>query len=205
MPSFNQAQSKLLGSGFLNNLGSGPEEGLQLDAAAKVLAELAAEFALNAQANLNKADRVASGDLNDSIIPLPLQIMGKTIIAEVKVLDYYKFINSGVKGTTGGAGKYSFKNSHPSKKMQEAIRKWLITEGIKIRNTKVAVNSREKRRLSFKNVDKTSSLAYAVATNIKKRGLKATKFWDDAERDLRKVIKERLSGALKIDVINSLK
>jgi hypothetical protein len=173
--------------------GSSDYERMNLEGSAKLLFDLAAEFAENAKDNLNKKDRVASGALLDSIVPMPLRVMGKTIVADVKVLDYYKYIDKGAKYTT---------------KMPPVaeIRKWILKEGIKERNNKYkAISKRESKRKTLSESSKVDQMAFGIAMSIKKKGLKKTNFWTDAMKDLNKTIDERLGKTLAIDIINTLK
>ena len=88
--SFSKAQAEAINSGFLDTLATAQGyESLSLRGTAKLLFDLAAEFAIGAQSSLNAKDKVASGALHDSIVPVPLRLAGKTVIAEVKVLEYY--------------------------------------------------------------------------------------------------------------------
>jgi hypothetical protein len=104
--SITQAQAKLLADGFLDNIG---DDELKPTESLSALIMLAGGLVDEAQRNLVKVDRVSSGDLSDSLRVLDPVQLGKTIRLDVSALRYYAYINDGVKGTRGGAGKYSFK------------------------------------------------------------------------------------------------
>lgn len=178
------------------------------------LYNIAVEFINAAVDNLNAADRVASGGLLESIRPSEIMVMGKKMTIEISVLDYYKFIDKGVKGWQSGSpsdSPYSFKapagkSGKKSSEMVTAIRKWLIKEGLKAKatskNPKNAISSREKRRQKI--TDTSTSTAIMISGIIRKRGLKKTNFWTDAEDKASKFAESELETALTISVINSL-
>jgi hypothetical protein len=127
---------------------------------------------------------------------------------EVEILKSYKFLDKGVRGTEGGSGKYSFKTKYANKKMMKAILKWLKKRSASGKTKYKAVSRNERKD---KSINKTVSaaksreqLAYAVATNIKKKGIKPTYFFTNAIKATQKETKKKFAEALKIDIINSL-
>lgn len=178
------------------------------------LYNIAVEFITAATDNLQAADRVSSGGLLESIKPSEIIVMGKKMTIEISVLDYYKFIDKGVKGWQSGSpsdSPYSFKapagkSGKKSSEMVTAIRKWLIKEGLKAKatskNPKNAISSREKRRQKI--TDTATSTAIMIAGIVRKQGLKKTNFWTDAEDKASKFAESELETALTISVINSL-
>ena len=207
--SFAQAQANLLATDFLDSIGVSPKqfggETVQLNALAKTVIKSSAEFAANAKDNLNQADRVASGSLLDSIEPKVVEL-GVNNVVDIYVNDYYKFVDKGVKGwkdRSGSGSPYAFKapggsTGAKSSKMVTAIRKWLIKEGIKIRNTKKAITPREGRRLNI--TDTSTSAAIVIAGKIRRDGLRKTDFWTKAIRQLEQDFANDIAGALRIDV-----
>lgn len=198
---------------FLDNIGSSDKgDALQLDATQKSLIELAATFAIDARQLLNKVDRNSSGFLSDSIVPLDPVLEGNGIRVDVEVADYYKFVNSGVRGwrdKKGSGSTYQFKR--PGKggysgtsKMVESIKKWLVKEGRKITDkskNKVAIVARESRRQKI--TDTTTKEAVKIAGIVRRDGLKRTNFWDTAVANLEKNVDEKIGNAVKVDIINS--
>jgi len=178
------------------------------------LYNIAVEFITAATDNLQAADRVSSGGLLESIKPSEIMVMGKKMTIEISVLDYYKFLDKGVKGWqsgTPGDSPYAFKapagkSGKKSSEMVTAIRKWLIKEGLRAKamskNPKNAISSREKRRQKI--TDTATSTAIMIAGIVRKQGLKKTNFWTDAEATASKFAESELETALTISVINSL-
>ncbi len=171
------------------------------------------QFAELARQKLNAADRVATGALSDSIIPTQVSIFGSIYQVGINVADYYKFVDQGVKGWAdeyGGSSPYQFKNYTGSsgKKtslMIEAIKKWLIKEGLKGAN-KVNNHPMASRRdrARAKISDPSLGAAIAISKAVKKRGLKPSHFWTDTQEEIRSSLQQKLAEAFKIDIITNL-
>lgn len=181
----------------------------------RALYNVAVKFVNTASENLNKADRVSSGALLESITPTEVKVMGKVFSIEINVNDYYKFIDKGVKGWQSGNpsdSPYAFKapegksSGKKSSEMVTAIRKWLIKEGLKAKTTsknpKHAISSRERRRQKI--TDTATSTAIMIAGMIRRHGLKKTNFWTDAEKSASDYATKQFGEAMQIDIINSL-
>lgn len=178
------------------------------------LYNIAVEFINAAAENLNAADRVSTGGLLESIKPSEITVMGKKMTINISVLDYYKFIDKGVKGWKSGTpsdSPYAFKapagkSGKKSSEMVTAIRKWLVKEGLKSRSTsknpKNAISARESRRQKI--TDTATSTAIMIAGRVRSQGLKKTNFWTDAEATASKFAESEFETALTISVINSL-
>lgn len=190
-----------------------PFEGQALETA---LYNVAAAFIASAADNLNNVDRVSSGNLLESIKPSEIQVFGKTMQIEISVLDYYKFIDQGVKGWQSGNpsdSPYAFKtpqkggSGKKNSEMVTAIRKWLIKEGLASRklsrkSASHAISPRESRRQKI--TDTSTSQAIVIAGMIRRHGLKKTNFWTDAAATATKTAEQEFGAALQIDIINSL-
>jgi hypothetical protein len=214
MPSFNNAQASLLSSGFLNTTGSSKYEyeDVSLNHTAGTLVAVAAEFSVNAADNLEKADRISSGHLQDSIKPDSIQINGSNLSVDIKVAEYYKFVDKGVRGWKGtnGDGTFQFKkpsghSGGKSSKMVTALKKWLTKEGLKQRNNKYKPISKREKRRSKHPIDPVTSEAIKVAGIVRRKGLKKTLFWTNAVKDLKKVIGDRFAKGMKLDIIETIK
>lgn len=205
MPSsISSEQAKALAEGFFNDIGES-KDGLQPKNSLAALYRVAGTLVDEAVNNLNKSDRVATGALSSSLkVRDPRVVNGVNVIVDVEALFYYKFIDKGVKGTNGGIGEYSFKYDMPGKKMTNAIRKWIKSEGVKAKTTKKykAISKREAKRKKI--TDKTASMAFAIARKIKQKGLKRTNFFSEALKTTKVIAKQELTKGFRIDIINSL-
>lgn len=200
--SISKAQAKLLSTGLLDSLGS--KEDFKPRNSLTALFEVAGFLVEEAQKNLNKADKVSSGALSESITILDPERKGKIIVIDVELLYYYIFIDLGVKGTKKGAGRFSFKNDFPGKKMVKAIHKWLKKEGLKAK-TNVGgkpITKREARRKSI--TDTSKSTAYAIARAVKQKGIKKTLFWTNAVAKTERKADDLLGEAFIIDVLDAI-
>ena len=194
---------------FLGEVGADDRgDSLELGNSARALATLAGVIIGAARDNLEKGGNIATGDTSASMIPRDIVVKGTSLELDIEILSTYKFLNDGVKGTEGGAGKYSFKTSRAGKKMAAAILSWIKTRSLsgKVKYKATSKNER-KNKLLYKTLDQTKnreSLSYAIATSIKKRGIKPTKFFTKAIAEARREQKKLFADALKLDIIESL-
>lgn len=201
------SQRRLLEEGLLDSLGSSGR-GESLPNTMKALVNVAEVVITEAQKNLDKDGSSVTGELEESIHAE----LGDQTSIDIMVLDRYKFINDGVKGTKGGKSLkgYAFKNDHPSKKMVVSILKWIRKRGIRgrlARKYKVISRTERKDVRLTKAVEKSNdlkSLAYAMATSVKQKGIKPTKFLTKAFKKGNEVAKREIANGLRIDVIESL-
>lgn len=215
--SMRDLQARALEENFLDLLGSDSDDfaPVTLDEVSKVLYDVALEYVILAKQNLADVDRVSAGSLSDSIIPTRVSINGSVYNIDINILDYYKFVDKGVKGWQSGGGNspYQFKAPVKGKRYGQkasafvtSIRKWVIKEGLSSRATKKPITRRETSRLKKSAFTDTSTrTAIVIAAAIRRRGLEPTNFWTDAETEMGKRIGELFGLALKIDIINSLK
>jgi hypothetical protein len=173
------------------------------------LLQVAALFKILAQANLDAQNAVDRGLLGDSIQFDEVQYMGGVYAVDISVLDYYDFVNQGVHGVSSShlsakGSPYKYKNLYVSKSFMQSIRKWIIRHGLKssARPVKKKPIGTERKTLSFEN--SSNAMAYAVATSIKKKGLRGTHFWDDAITELQKQMPELLGDGLAIAIVNTI-
>lgn len=205
-------QRAVIDSGFLDLTGEqwqGNTEATSLGVFEDVLAMLALEYVEKAVTNLDTADRVASGQLANSIIASEVFVFGKSMAVEIRLNDYYKFVDQGVQGwkDSGKApnSPYQFKNTPPGRDMMRKVRKWLIREGLKGKasvNRSPKASLRDQRRASIR--DTSDSAAYAMSRAIKAKGLKPSFFWSKASTEMRKRIRQELGIATKIYIIESI-
>lgn len=204
-----QRQQSVLDSGFLDLMGSDRLDfpPVALDQIAGTLAELAIEFITKARENLESADKISSAFLADSIVPTQVEIFGSIYQLDINVADYYDFVNKGVKGwqdEKGGNSPYQFKKTHPSRAMVNDIRKWIIKEGLKGKGkeNRRLVGRRDLQRRSIR--DTSTDAARSIAYNVKRKGIAPSHFWDKTVEEMTREVENRLSAALKIDIINNL-
>lgn len=204
--SISQSQAEALAEGFLDNIG---EDFKPTKSLSKII--MTAGYILDqAQKNLNKVDRVASGKLSESMQINNPREEDDNIIVELSMLFYWKFIDEGVKGYISQTpnSPYSFKNLIVSKKMLANIKKWLTKEGLKA-NAKgqgKSISKREKKRFQKSSIKKNQIevAAYAISKSVKAKGLKKTNFLNDALNDGERFAQENIGKGFKIDVKESI-
>jgi hypothetical protein len=206
MPGIQNTKSTL---DYLDKIGSTDRgDDLILSNSAKALATLAGIIIGEATDNLEKGGNTATGNTASSMRALDIVTRGTSFELDIEIASTYKFINDGVKGVESGKGKYSFKTKYANKKMMRSILSWLKARSAsgKIKYKAVSRNERKDKRINkiVSEAKSRESLAYAVATNIKKKGIKPTKFFTKALATARKEQNKLFADALKIDIIESL-
>lgn len=205
MPGIQNNQSTL---DYLGTIGSTDRgDGVTLNNSAKALVQLAGFLIGEATDNLDKGGNVATGNTASSMKAVNIVTNGANYSLDIVIASTYKFLDQGVKGVESGKGKYSFKTKHPSAKMAKAIRAWLRVR--KVATKYKAVSKNERKNQKIKKLVKSrdgllTGLSYAIATNIKKKGVAPTKFFTKAIEATKKEQKKIYANAFKLDIIESL-
>ena len=199
-----------LAAAKLDNLGSNDRgDKVTLSASVQALVDLAGHLISEAQSNLNKAGAEATGELESSIKATDIDITGSVAGINIELLDRYKFIDEGVNGVEQSQGsKFSFKTKTVPKGMKDSIKKWLRIRGRRaVKYKPISKTERKDQGIAKtrKAADSQEGLAYAVATSVKKKGIKKTKFFTNALKSTEKRAKKEFGDAFKADIINSLK
>ena len=191
--SINQLQAELLSSGTLDKLGASQQDFASLGTLPvleQYLILAAANFIQKVKDNIEILGISDTGSLSDDISSGELVKESNGYSIEVgyprgsKAAKYYDFVNKGVKGVKSGTpnSPYAFKNIGVGRAMLQNIKSWVDRNGI--RRNDVAITRRQATRQSLSNMvseaSRSKNLAYAVAVNIKKRGLRKTGFFDSA-------------------------
>jgi hypothetical protein len=218
-----RSQKEALGEGYFEQGGiSKTDEGITVSNIENVLIAWAGEFILQAQTNLDKADAVSSSDLSDSM-DFVLTFAGTKYRLDIVMLDYYDFVNKGVRGAVRSDkapnSPYSYKKGTPIGKRKKgsklvptpfilSLLKWITNEGQKSRITReAAVTERVYKRKAkvIQPKDDNLSRAYLMRKRIIANGLKPTRFLDDAYAKLYPQLGEDLAKALGEDVSNTFR
>lgn len=166
----------------------------------KLLAEYIEKFLNKAADNLNESQSITTGNLLKSL-SFDLEPTRTGYIINFTALDYYKFVDQGVRGAGASSrnqtSPFKFKFISPSKSHQLAIEKWIIRNRLTARATDVNKYGRTGRERKVIDANKgRKTLAYLIARSIKREGLKATNFWSDAFEDTFKDFGQKMSAAL---------
>lgn len=216
MASISQRQVEFLKSQFLNSLGTQRPTN-DLSVLEGILKQYAQVFLMEAIENLNKTNSIATGNIADDLTFTVEEVPGSYILSigyppESNAAKYYDFVNKGVSGVQNPtASPYAFKTINPSKKHVKAIEDWLLLGKSKVQATDVARYSpsrQESKSIGFRQVDDSKSLAYVIARSIKKKGIKATNFFDDAistvfNDNFRLILSEALAADVQIQLTNT--
>lgn len=196
---------------YLDTIGTTDRgDDLPLGNCAKALTELAGFLIEKATENLDKRGNTATGGTATSMRARDIVVNGTQYELDIEIASNYKFLNDGVKGTEGGTGKYQFKTKYPGKKMALAILKWIRVRRIASKYKAKSAGERKNQRIKRMSAkaDSQKSLAYAMATNIKKKGIKPTYFFSgknfSAVEATKQEQKKLYAEAFKLDIIESL-
>jgi hypothetical protein len=158
----------------------------------KVILSYAAKFIIQVQKNLQKANKVDTGRLEDDIQQGDLIKADGSYLIDIgypktsEGAKYYDFVNKGVKGFKSGQpnSPYRYRSASPSMNgpMVTAIQKWVK------RNSKLArredqkynLSGLQRKRKSVSELNTGRTTAYLIARKIKQRGLPKTGFFDNA-------------------------
>jgi hypothetical protein len=166
--------------------------------------------------SLEKHDRISGGVLFQSVTAIT-KIYGQKVVLEISMEDYWRWVDEGVNGTQ------MTRNSPNSFKVNTkripigSIKKFIANRGIvptmsisqhrklqlKKQGLKGKVNAKLLKRLEKKIVKQNkesqlNNLAFALSTNIKKKGIKATHFATEV------MYESTLIAELKQDLITSV-
>ena len=138
-----------------------------IEAVAEIVEQWTDELIKDMTADLEAQVTSKRKQLAQSISP-SLIVTRSGVSMELSLADYYDYVDKGVNGVQGNQGSiYSYKTARPSKKHAQAIAEWITDAGIEFNGR--GSDNWAKARLSA---------AYAMATSIKKKGLKPKPFFD---------------------------
>jgi hypothetical protein len=184
MASLEQIQAKFLKAGGLETGGINRPGMRQVDPMQELLGKYIFEFLDAASENLEKANSISTGNLNESLDYDIIRTAGGYRI-DFKALDYFKFVDKGVRGAgtskKNSTSPYRFKGIMPSKSHIAAIEKWIVINRLtaKARDVK-KYGSIGRERKAIPATQSRKTLAFLIARSIKREGLKATNFWTSA-------------------------
>jgi len=153
--------------------------------ASNILEQYGVEFKKVLEDLMKQRQISASGELADSINPV-IDNEGKRLT--ITMLDYYDFVNEGVKGVksskNASTSPYKFKNYGMNAEGRTSIKEYILKGKAKVRSTggdkargigleRKGVQFSQKKSLIDRQVD---TLIY----NIKKYGIKKTDYFTDA-------------------------
>ncbi|MFN9116260.1 MAG: hypothetical protein ACK5XN_39965 [Bacteroidota bacterium] len=175
---------------------------VKLAVAAKALLQYGQEFEIVLGKIVNERQVVDSGDLTSK---LSYQLVGNNTL-QVVLPDYYDYPNKGVKGVkfsrNAPNSPYQFKHYRMSDEGRAKIRASIARGKMKlriVRNDKALGIGTERKRLSA-----AESTENTLIYMIKKYGIKATKYFDDAVKDVFKDFDIVMGEAIGADLVLNL-
>lgn len=197
-----KAQQDAISSGFLNQVG---ENKFEIAVATNLLEQYGEEFVRVLADNINQRGLTSSGALADNIFP---QMSSDKKTLTIRMLDYYDFVNEGVRGvrsSKNAAGSpYKFKNYGMSPDGRKSIRQYIQSGKAKVSSTmndkargigleRKGVRAAEKKSLIDRQVD---NMIYM----IKRFGIKKTNYFTDTVKQVFADFEVQMGEALGYDV-----
>jgi hypothetical protein len=218
--SISRNQIEALRNGYIQKIGSGDYKVLntkKLPILEQTLLEFGLDFNKAILANLEESGSVASGKLTEISLPTITKFGTQYILnlgypAGSEQIKYFDFINKGVKGKVSGSPSdtpYAFKSIYPNRKMAANIFTWLNKARKSVRADNVTTSRdggespTQKKKQALKSIVTSAKnkrgLAYGISVNIKKRGIKQTKYFDNA---VAQVFDKKFTDAVAYAVIS---
>jgi hypothetical protein len=183
--SITKTQAIAIGEGFLNTIGEQPMKANDMPVVENLLEKFGAEFILQAQKNLKANNSIASGAINDIRVQVTkfgtIYTLSLGYPKNEPASKYWDFINQGVKGTKNikADAKTPYKFNSAKKSIPiSSVEKWLGYNKLKA----VSVKPYRKLGVEGKAIDAKKSLAYVIARSIHRKGIKSTRYFDNAEK-----------------------
>jgi hypothetical protein len=171
-----------------------------------VLVKYATRIALDAEKNLrsnkNGKDSNASGSLSESITITPVEFFGSNYSIEIKMLDYWEWVNDG--RPPGGRPPVSKIIQWIKDKQLRLDDKGTTARGYKRDGTLIS-KSKKKVIMGNKKVSILEATAYKIAAKIGKFGTKATDFLTDAIDTHSKDLVQEMKQSLRKDIVILIK
>ncbi len=190
---------------FLSNFGQSRavlSTSVKFNEVEEVLVTYATRIAQAAEKNLrsNKFNRDsnASGDLSESIRVTPVEFMGGVYSIEIRMLDYWKWVDDG--RSPGKRPPISKIIQWIKDKQLRLDDRGTTARGYKREGTLIS-QSRKKVLMGKKKVSILDATAYKIASKIAKYGTKGTNFLSDAVDDNKDDLVRDMAKALKRDVV----
>jgi hypothetical protein len=138
------------------------------------------------QASLERNDRYASALLWQSV-KAPVKIMGQKVVMEIKMLDYWRWVNDGrKKGSKQPPQQAMLKHIANRGISTKDIEQFYMRKGLKV-----------KRKTPLRKDKAQKTLAFLMGRKIKQKGIKPTRFFDEVlESNLIKDMQSELSKSV---------
>lgn len=171
-----------------------------------VLVRYATRIAQQAEKNLrsNKfnKDSNATGELSESITVTPVEFMGGVYSIEIRMLDYWQWVDAGRK--PGKRPPISKIIKWIKDKQLRLDDRGTTARGYKREGTLIS-ESKKKVLMGGRKVSILDATAYKIAAKIGKFGTKGTDFLTDAIDDYKNDLVKDMAKALKKDVVRIIK
>jgi hypothetical protein len=157
---------------------------------------------------LNQRAVTSSGKLEDSISQPIIIVKGSQITMQIKMADYYDYTNKGVKGWADSSkapnSPYQFKTKGMNAKGVKSIEAYIRSGQKKITTFSSAYKELEKKFSRKGSKELFDFQVKNAVFGIKKKGIKAKRWFDDAVKDVFGDFQEVMAEAYGNDIVVSL-
>jgi hypothetical protein len=194
---------------FLSSIGNLKDEFILTEVTNKMEAK-GRELRLKCIELLNQRAVTSSGKLEDSISDPIITVKGSQITMQIKMADYYDYTNKGVKGWADSSkapnSPYQFKTKGMNAKGVKSIEAY-IKSGAKKVITFSNYGAYKELEKKFSRKGGKELIDFQVKNavfGIKKKGIKAKRWFDDAVKDVFGDFQEVMAEAYGNDIVVSL-
>jgi hypothetical protein len=177
-----------------------------------ILASYSQKFVNALHTSLSNVDRVSAGGLYQSI-KAPVKILGQKVVLEIRMADYWDYVNEGVDGWNRSVGSpFKFKKAGkriPLQSMKDFMANRGIQPTMNIKRNQVIAKLKSKKLKKALKADSKekdlNSAAYAIGYSVKKKGIKPTHFADDVmqgllKKELEKELKLKIGRQIRVEI-----
>ena len=168
-----------------------------------IIADYEQRFIDAFQKAIEKHDKATPGTLWQSV-KATTKIFGQSITLEISMLDYWKFVDSGVDGWAKSVGsEYKFKKSGKRIPL-DVMKSFIAARGIPVKALKKSGLKKKKPSNPY------DSAAWAMGYSVKKKGIKPTHFVKEVTEgslvdEFKKDISTAVGRDIKIEISKEIK
>lgn len=170
------------------------------------------EFYANAfvdalQESMKKNGKYASRTSAQSIIAMPVKVMGQKYRMEIRMPEYLEYVDKGVSGTMVRYNTPYFFKPYTGMIPVDVMKKHIANRGITPNPLPVPKRKRLKAPKKSLKERELDSAAYAMSKMTKRRGLRPTNFISEAldnglEKELSEKLLETIGEEIVIEIVN---
>lgn len=178
---------------------------------AQVLLDMGGVFVKEYLRRMQRSGNVDTGNGGDLVHISEIEIEGRAMSLDIMVPEYLLYQSFGVNGTEkhrGSVYSYGLKMPPVAPILAWARRRANRADkysSIQRSKNKKGMDKDRKLKSIVKQSNNYKSLAFAIAKNIQKKGIEATKDLQNTGVTIERIFKKEIAQGFKLDIINNLK